>query len=117
MTEEEIKELRKRAKENSELRAELSRNPGVLRLFAFAEKNNMLFGIRETVAEEGPIFAKDIEDAGFIEPRLLEVLPTLFLKKGLKVEDEENLPEDIKEIVFKGLRPEKFRGLDYKRWL
>ena len=91
--------------------------PGVRRVFAFAINAGLLMANVEIKAEEGVITVEDIENAGMVEPRVFEVLPALFIKKGLKVEDEDNLAEDIKNIVFHGERPETFREMKYKRWL
>ncbi len=67
-----------------------------------------------------------VEDAcwaGKTEPRILELLPALVLKKPGVFRDADNLPADLRDVVDAirhGRQGEPFRGIaaaDYQRWI
>ena len=82
----------------------------------------LLRGTGEVPAAKARVRVKDVMWAGKIEPRLLELLPAVLIKKpGLVLPDE--LPADLNEVVAalrKNLEPGDFRGVSGKKiaeWL
>jgi hypothetical protein len=71
----------------------------------------------------GPIRVADALWAGELEPRILELLPALLIKKPSFFEGRAELPDDLAQVV-RSLRraevPMEFRGIsgpDLARWL
>lgn len=72
---------------------------------------------------KGPIKIPDALWAGRIEPRILELLPALIVKRPSLFLDIEHLPDDLREVVValrKNQRPNDFRGIPgaaVQRWV
>jgi hypothetical protein len=70
-----------------------------------------------------PIALADALRAGETEPRILELLPTLVLRRPATFIDIEPMPEDLRQVVHRlrrGAIPEGFRGIPGEnifRWL
>lgn len=105
------------AKERNAKRLQLLAKDGVRRLLAAAEDSGLLRCTQKTTARPGVILVRDVMEAALVEPRVLEILPALLLKQKHLVRDEENLPADLKDIIWHRKRPETFRGMDYKQWI
>lgn len=83
-----------------------------------------LLGTTESApAHTDPISVADALWAGELEPRILELLPALLLKRPAFFRDATALPEDLAEVV-RALRknqiPPEFRGIpgsDLVRWV
>lgn len=83
-----------------------------------------LLNTNEDVAlNRAPMRVADVLWAGELEPRLLELLPALLVKKPALFGDADALPEDL-EAAVRALRrnqePETFRGIDghaIAKWL
>jgi len=77
----------------------------------------------ETVPQRGAIRLADALWAGEVEPRILELLPALLIKKPSFFEDRTALPDDLARVVRalrRGEVPAEFRGIpgaDLARWL
>jgi hypothetical protein len=76
-----------------------------------------------TKPHRGAIRVADALWAGEVEPRILELLPALLIKKPSFFADRTQLPEDLAQVV-RSLRraeiPTEFRGIpgaDLARWL
>jgi len=76
-----------------------------------------------TKPHRGPIRVADALWAGELEPRILELLPALLIKKPSLFEDRSELPDDLADAVLCLRRaeiPTEFRGIpgaDLARWL
>lgn len=73
--------------------------------------------------ERGPLAVEDALWVGRLEPRVLELLPALIVKRPSLFESVQNLPQDL-DFAVRALRrnetPETFRGIpgeDLHRWL
>jgi hypothetical protein len=70
-----------------------------------------------------PIWVTDALWAGEVEPRIIELLPALLIKKPSLFVDPNVLPEDVAKVVKllrRGKVPEQLRGIpgpDLARWL
>jgi len=70
-----------------------------------------------------PMAIKDVLWAGEIEPRLLELLPAIVVKRPSLLTDAGDLPRDLAQVVAslrKNETPDDFRGIpgaDLQRWL
>jgi hypothetical protein len=77
----------------------------------------------QTIAQRGAIRIADALWAGEVEPRILELLPALLIKKPSFFEDRTALPADLAQVVRtlrRGEIPSEFRGIpgaDLARWL
>jgi len=71
----------------------------------------------------GPIELEGALTAGEVEPRVLELLPALIVKKPKWVRGVENMPDDLREVLFdlrRGKATKVFRGVaarDYTKWI
>jgi len=76
-----------------------------------------------TVPQRGAIRLADALWAGEVEPRILELLPALLIKKPSFFEERTTLPDDLAQVVRalrRGEVPAEFRGIpgaDLARWL
>jgi hypothetical protein len=83
----------------------------------------LLFVNYEVDTHDRPIGVADVLWAGHAEPRLLELLPALIVKRPGLFSDVHELPEDLAEVVSELRRdhePGAFRGIpghDIHRWL
>ena len=77
----------------------------------------------QTIPHRGKLRLADVLWAGEAEPRILELLPALLIKKPSFFEDRSALPEDLTQAVRalrRGEIPPEFRGIpgaDLARWL
>jgi hypothetical protein len=76
-----------------------------------------------TIPRRGTVRVADALWAGEAEPRILELLPALLIKKPSFFEDRTALPDDLAQVVRalrRGESPGEFRGIpgaDLARWL
>lgn len=106
-----------RAKERNAKRLELLAKDGVRRVLAAAEEAGLLRCPQLTIARPGNIYVRDVMEAAEVEPRVLEILPALLMRRKHLVQDEDNFPVDLRDIVWMKQRPETFRGMDYQQWM
>jgi hypothetical protein len=85
--------------------------------------DGLLVTNRPFEAYGGPLDIADVLWAGEVEPRLLELLPALIVKRPSMFSSRKNLPDDLEEVV-QNLRrdssPGDFRGIpgrDVHGWL
>lgn len=83
----------------------------------------LLVSNQQVAAHGEPIRVADALWAGELEPRILELLPALLVKKPSFFADPQSLPEDLRLAVRalkRGQVPESFRGIagaDIARWV
>lgn len=71
----------------------------------------------------GPVSVRDALWAGMVEPRILELLPALLVKRPSMFTHRDRLPEDLATVVGalrRNREPEDFRGIpgrDLLQWL
>jgi hypothetical protein len=82
--------------------------------------DGLLHTNQDIVAHHDPICVEDVLWAGEVEPRLLELLPALIVKRPSMFVDVVALPEDLAQPVRRlrrGLEPEPFRSIPGNRLL
>jgi len=99
------------------------RDPRYRRVLGRFVAAGLLSTSEQTKPQRGPIRVKDALWAGEVEPRILELLPALLIKRPSFFEDPTQLPDDLADVV-QSLRraeiPTEFRGIagaDLARWL
>jgi len=108
-----IGELQKKARQKQKRLGRLRRDPryrAVLGAFVHAK---LLQTNVEVAAKKGPVGLKDVLWAGRIEPRLLELLPAVMIKKPSLIV-ETRVPADLAEVLERlrrNERPPDFRGI------
>jgi hypothetical protein len=99
------------------------RDPRYRRVLGRFVAAGLLSSNEPTTPHRGRIRVADALWAGEVEPRILELLPALLIKKPALFEDATSLPDDLAQVV-RALRraevPADFRGIpgaDLVRWL
>ena len=99
------------------------RDPRFRRVLGRFVAAGLLSTSEATKPQRGPIRVADALWAGEVEPRILELLPALLIKKPSLFEDTTQLPDDLAQVV-RSLRraeiPDEFRGIpgaDLAHWL
>ena len=99
------------------------RDPRYRRVLARFVAAGLLNTNEQTVPQRGAIRVADALWAGEVEPRILELLPALLIKKPSFFQAGAELPEDLTGVVRalrRGEVPAEFRGIpgaDLARWL
>jgi hypothetical protein len=107
-----LAELRKRRKD-----------PRFLRVMGRFMHEGLLVTNEDIKPYEEPLEVSEVLWAGMVEPRLLELLPALLVKRPGLFRKVDELPADLAEVVRKLRRdqePENFRGIagsDVHGWL
>ena len=116
-------ELKRRAKRRYRTIARRRADPRYQRVMARLATAKLLVTSEELPAYRGPISVKDALWAGEVEPRILELLPALIIKKPGLFDDAKALPDDLMEVVRalrRGETPSDLRGIpgvDLERWV
>jgi hypothetical protein len=99
------------------------RDPRYRRVLGRFVAAGLLRSNEQTIPYRGAIRVADALWAGELEPRILELLPALLIKRPSFFEDATALPDDLAQVV-RALRraeaPPDFRGIpgnDLTRWL
>jgi len=99
------------------------RDPRYRRVLGRFVTAGLLSTSEQTKPQRGPIRVEDALWAGEVEPRILELLPALLIKKPSFFQDRTRLPDDLAGVVRslrRGEIPTEFRGIpgaDLARWL
>jgi hypothetical protein len=116
-------ELQARAREKYRRLERRRRDPRYLRAMGRFIAEGLLTTNQSIPRYEEPLRVGDVVWAGEVEPRLLELLPALLVKRPSMFVAAEALPEDLAIVVRRlrrNLEPPAFRGIpgaDLYRWL
>ncbi len=116
-------ELQRRAKRRAARIRQRRKDPRFLRVLGRFVDDGLLFVNEEVEPFRGRLAIADVLWAGELEPRLLELLPALLVKRPGMFEMTSELPEDLERVVAelrRGRVPGTFReipGSDVHRWL
>jgi hypothetical protein len=100
-----------------------SRDPRFQQVMGRFVHDGLLVVNREFPPEKSALDVADVLWAGELEPRLLELLPALIVKRRSMFVGVTDLPADLREVVQslkRDLIPKDFRGIagaDVHRWL
>ncbi len=115
-------ELVSAAKKKASRDARHRRDPRYCRALGVFSKAGLLRNNSDIPPLEGPVALEDVLWAGKVEPRLLELLPAVIIKRPALIESG-HLPKDLDSVV-RALRqneiPEAFRGVSgvsIAKWL
>jgi hypothetical protein len=118
-----ISRLQARAKRRLAVLERRRRDPRYVRVMGRFVREGLLFTNRDVPENRRPVAVEDVLFAGELEPRLLELLPALIIKRPAMFRGVEALPPDLAEAV-RALRhdaaPPDFRGIpgqDIHGWL
>lgn len=118
-----VTSLQARARKRlTELRTRRS-DPRFLRVMGRFVHEGLLVTNESVQAYDEPLDVSEVLWAGVVEPRLLELLPALLVKRPGLFRDANELPDDLAEVVRKLKRdqePADFRGIsgrDVHGWL
>jgi hypothetical protein len=120
---EEAAMLRARAKRRNAQFERGRRDPRFRRVIGRLRAARLLETNYKVLEHREPIAVEDALWAGKFEPRILELLPALIVKKPSLFELPGELPEDLSEVVRRLRRnetPDTFRGIpgqDIAKWL
>lgn len=110
-----ILELQRKAQRKQKRMARLRRDPRYLAAIGAFVHARLLSTNANIEPKKGPVALGDVLWAGKIEPRLLELLPAVMLKKPSLIRDEDcMIPRDLGEVVEHLRRnetPPDFRGI------
>ena len=116
-------ELRERARRRDAELQRMTRDPRYRRAVGRFVLDGLLVPNHEVVPFEGPLQIDDVLWSGRVEPRLLELLPALLLKRPSMFVQPVPLPDDLARVL-RALRsqrtPPAFRGIpgsDLERWV
>ncbi len=117
-------ELRARAKKRLAAQRRRERDPRFVRVLGRFVSAGLLTTNREIVLHRDPVPIKDALYAGKVEPRIMELLPAVVLKRPALLAQPLKLPSDLEEIV-RGIRHGReslpdLRGVssrDYLQWI
>lgn len=116
-------ELQQRARRRMIAIDRKRRDPRYQRVMGRYVAEGLLFTNQEIAPQRRPIAVADVLWAGEVEPRLLELLPALIVKRPSMFKAVSDLPDDLARAVRRlrrNLTPDEFRGLpgaDLHRWL
>jgi hypothetical protein len=116
-------ELRARARGKFKKLERCRRDPRYLRAMGRFVAEGLLTTNQPIPLHEEPVPVSDVLWAGDVEPRLLELLPALLVKRPSMFVDATQLPDDLALVVRRlrrNLEPPAFRGVpgpDLYRWL
>jgi hypothetical protein len=116
-------ELQARAREKYRRLERRRRDPRYLRAMGRFVAEGLLTTNQALPENEEPLRVDDVVWAGEVEPRLLELLPALLVKRPSMFVAAQALPEDLALVVRRlrrNLEPPAFRGIpgpDLYRWL
>ena len=116
-------ELRERARAKMVGLRRRRRDPRYLRTLGRFVQAGLITTNQPTVLHAKPLHVADVLWAGEAEPRFLEILPALLVKRPSMLVDPDDLPDDLRRVVRRLQRngvPEAFRGIpgaDVYRWL
>jgi hypothetical protein len=118
-----ISRLQSRAKRRLAVLERRRRDPRYIRVMGRFVREGLLFTNRDVPENERPVGVEDVLFAGELEPRLLELLPALIVKRPAMFRGLKALPPDLADTV-RSLRrdaePPDFRGIpgrDIHGWL
>jgi hypothetical protein len=118
-----ISRLQARAKRRLAVLERRRRDPRYVRVMGRFVREGLLFTNRELRENKYPVAVEEVLFAGELEPRLLELLPALIVKRPTMFRSVKALPRDLAETV-RALRrdaePPDFRGIsgrDVHGWL
>ncbi len=116
-------EIQARAKRRARRIAERRADPRFRRVLGRYVAAGLLQTNEDVLRNRMPMRVADVLWASEVEPRLLELLPALLVKKPALFTAADELPDDLDRVV-RALRrhevPESFRGIDgraFLRWL
>jgi hypothetical protein len=116
-------ELQARAREKYRKLERRRRDPRYLRAVGRFIAEGLLTTNQSIPENDEPLCVGDVVWAGEVEPRLLELLPALLVKRPSMFVAAQELPEDLALVVRRlrrNLEPPAFRGIpgrDLYRWL
>jgi hypothetical protein len=99
------------------------KDPRFLRVMGRFVREGLLLVNHEVKTSDDPVSIDDVLWSGELEPRLLELLPALIVKRPSLFRDPAALPVDLAEAVAclkRDREPPEFRGIpgaDVHRWL
>jgi hypothetical protein len=116
-------EFKERARKRMAVLRRRARDARFSNVMGRFSRDGLLVTNRPFKHHKNPLPVADVLWAGEVEPRLLELLPALVVKRPSMFVDTTNLPPDLAEVV-KSLRrdqsPADFRGIpgrDVHQWL
>ncbi len=118
-----IEELIARAKEKNLLLEKHRKSMRYKKILGRLVAMNLLRTTDDVLLNREKMKLNDLLWAGKIEPRILELIPAIAVKKPSAIVDLENAPEDLKTVIkeIKAANPiSKFRKVnpkDYMQWL
>jgi hypothetical protein len=116
-------ELQRRAQKRLMVLGRREKDPRFLRVLGRFVHDGLLIVNYDVAPYREPLLIEDVLQAGELEPRLLELLPALIVKRSAMFTETNDLPEDLGRVVGDLRRdrvPSDFRGLpgaDIHRWL
>jgi hypothetical protein len=108
-----ILELQRKARQKLQRLARLRRDPRYLAVLGAFTHAKLLSTNVDVQPKKGPVALKDVLWAGKLEPRFLELLPAVMIKKPSMIEHD-GVPTDLAEVVDQLRRnetPTAFRGI------
>jgi hypothetical protein len=117
------REIQARAKRRYAALARHREDPRYRRVLGRLVAADLLTSNEEVEPHRSPIDVQDVLWVGKIEPRVLELLPALIVKRPALFQSLEGLPNDLASAVAalrRNRSPEPFRGIDgdaLKRWV
>jgi hypothetical protein len=108
-----ILELQRKAQQKQKRLAGLRRDPRYLAVLGAFVHAKLLRTNVDIQAKKGPVPLRDVLWAGKVEPRFLELLPAVMLKKPSMIEHD-GVPTDLTEVLEQLRRnetPKAFRGI------
>ena len=116
-------ELRERARRKLVGLRRRRRDPRYVRTLGRFVDAGLLTTNQPVLLHHEPLRVADVLWAGDVEPRFLELLPALVVKRPSMLVDPDALPDDLRRVVRRlrrNLVPDTFRGIpgaDVYRWL
>jgi hypothetical protein len=116
-------ELRERARRKMVGLRRRQRDPRYLRTLGRFVEAGLLTTNQAVLPHREPLRIADVLWAGQAEPRILELLPAVLVKRPSMLADPTDVPDDLRHVVrclARNLVPPDFRGIpgaDMYRWL
>jgi hypothetical protein len=108
-----ILELQRKAQQKQKRLARLLRDPRYLAVLGAFVRAKLLRTNVDIQPKKGPVALTDVLWAGKLEPRFLELLPAVMIKKPSMIKHD-GLPKDLNEVIDQLRRnetPPAFRGI------